>query len=232
MFNGHTDTVSLSSYEAEPLYGLFGTKNGKEAIFGRGCLDMKGGLAVWLAALAATKASGRIPRGDVFVAAVSDEEDASQGSQDDIEAGWSADAAVLPGPIHGAILAAHKGFLWVEVDILGVAAHGFDPASVEDAIMFAGSFLQALEKYQSQLPVDDFLGHGSLHCGFITGGEEPSSYPTKCTITVEYRIVPAKTEESILGDISALLKAIAEQKVGFKYAEGDCLCLSCAGDQA
>ncbi|KAJ5779342.1 hypothetical protein N7457_007062 [Penicillium paradoxum] len=219
MFNGHTDTVSLSSYEKDPLSGSIGTKNGKEVIFGRGCLDMKGGLAAGLAALAATKASGRVPRGDVIVAAVSDEEDASQGTQDVIEAGWRADAAVLPEPTQGAILTAHKGFLWVEVDILGVAAHGSDPAAGEDAILYAGSFLQALEKYQSQLPVDDLLGQGSLHCGLIRGGEEPSSYPGKCTITVEFRTVPAQSEESILGDISALLKEIAQQKPRFKYAE-------------
>ncbi|KAJ5138827.1 Peptidase M20 [Penicillium bovifimosum] len=218
MFNGHTDTVSLSSYETDPLSGSIGTKNGKEVVLGRGCLDMKGGLAAGLAALAAAKASGHVPRGDVIVAAVSDEEDASQGTRDVIEAGWRADAAVLPEPTQGAILTAHKGFVWVEVDILGVAAHGSDPAAGQDAIMYAGPFLQALEDYQSQLPVDDLLGQGSLHCGLIRGGEEPSSYPGKCTITVEFRTVPAQTEESILGDISALLKGIAQQKPHFRYA--------------
>jgi acetylornithine deacetylase/succinyl-diaminopimelate desuccinylase-like protein len=47
----------------------------------------------------------------------------------------------------------------------------------------------------------------------------PSSYPGKCTVTVEFRTVPAQTKQSILGDISALLKEIAEQKSGFKYSE-------------
>jgi diaminopropionate ammonia-lyase family len=219
MFNGHTDTVSLSSYETDPLSGSIGSKDGKEVIFGRGCLDMKGGLATGLAALAATKASGRVPRGNVIVAAVSDEEDASQGTQDVIEAGWRADAAVLLEPTQEAILTAHKGFVWVELDILGVAAHGSDPSSGEDAILYAGSFLQALEQYQSHLPVDDLLGQGSLHCGLIRGGEEPSSYPGKCTITVEFRTVPVQTEESILADMSALLEGIGRKNPRFKYAE-------------
>ncbi|CAI7569680.1 unnamed protein product [Penicillium glandicola] len=209
MFNGHTDTVSLSSYEADPLSGSIGTKNGKEIVFGRGCLDMKGGLAAGLAALAATKASGRVPRGDVIVAAVSDEEDASQGTQDIIEAGWRADAAVLPEPTQGVIFTAHKGFMWVEVDILGVAAHGSDPASGEDAILYAGSFLQALEKYQCQLPVDDLLGQASLHCGLIRGGEEPSSYPDNG--------VPHCPSPN--GRVHPMLKEIAQQKPRFKYAE-------------
>lgn len=219
MFNGHTDTVSLSSYEKDPLSGSIGTKNGKQVVFGRGCLDMKGGLAAGLAALSATKASGRIPRGDIIVAAVSDEEDASQGTQNIIEAGWRADAAVLPEPTQGAILTAHKGFIWIEVDILGVAAHGSDPSSGVDAILSAGSFLQALDQYQSRLPVDDTLGQGSLHCGLIRGGEEPTSYPAQCTITIEFRTVPVQTEECLLAEMSALLEGVAQKNPRFKYAQ-------------
>ncbi|CAI7656891.1 unnamed protein product [Penicillium bialowiezense] len=218
MFNGHTDTVSLTTYETDPLSGSIGTKDGKEVVFGRGCLDMKGGLAAGLAALAATKASSRAPRGDVIVAAVSDEEDKSQGTQDVIEAGWRADGAVFPEPTQGAILTAHKGFIWIEVEILGVAAHGSDPSSGEDAILHAGAFLQALEQYQSQLPIDDLLGQGSLHCGIIRGGEEPSSYPSSCTITIEFRTVPAQTEETLVADMSALLQDIAQKNPRFKYA--------------
>ncbi|CAG8216996.1 unnamed protein product [Penicillium olsonii] len=219
MFNGHTDTVSLSTYESDPLSGSIGHKDGKEVIFGRGCLDMKGGLAAGLAALAATKATGRVPRGDVIVAAVSDEEDKSQGSQDVIEAGWRADGAVFPEPTQGTIMTAHKGFVWIDIDILGVAAHGSDPSSGQDAILYAGYFLQALEEYQSRLPVDDLLGQGSLHCGLIRGGEEPSSYPSSCTITVEFRTVPLQTEETLLADMNALLENIAQRKPHFKYAE-------------
>ncbi|KAJ5354320.1 Peptidase M20 [Penicillium brevicompactum] len=219
MFNGHTDTVSLTTYETDPLSGSIGMKDGKEVVFGRGCLDMKGGLAAGLAALAATKASGRLPRGDVIVAAVSDEEDNSQGTQDVIEAGWRADGAVFPEPTQGAILTAHKGFIWIDVEILGVAAHGSDPSSGEDAILHAGAFLQALEQYQSQLPVDDLLGQGSLHCGIIRGGEEPSSYPSNCTITIEFRTVPAQTEQTLLTDMAALLRDIAQKNPRFRYAE-------------
>ncbi|KAJ5297497.1 hypothetical protein PENANT_c005G08576 [Penicillium antarcticum] len=219
MFNGHTDTVSLSSYEADPLSGSIQIRDGKEAVLGRGSLDMKGGLAAALAALAATKATGRVPRGDIIIAAVSDEEDASQGTQEVIEAGWRADAAVLPEPTQAGIITTHKGFIWVEVDILGVAEHGSDPSEGEDAILYAGSFLQALEKYQSQLRIDEALGQASLHCGLIRGGEEPSSYPDKCTITVEFRTVPAQTEESILNDMGKLLKSIAEQNARVRYAQ-------------
>ncbi|KAJ5595276.1 uncharacterized protein N7459_001484 [Penicillium hispanicum] len=219
MFNGHIDTVSLSSYDKaeDPISGKLGVKNGQQVVFGRGSLDMKGGLAAALAALAKVKASGQVPRGDIIVAAVSDEEDASQGTQDILAAGWRADAAVVPEPTMGAIATAHKGFVWVEITMLGVAAHGSDPASGVDAIFHAGWFLRALEQYQ--LPVDDLLGQASMHCGLIRGGEEPSSYPGKCTITIEFRTIPSQTEESILSDLRTMLQNIAQDNSDFRYEE-------------
>ncbi|KAB8246030.1 hypothetical protein BDV35DRAFT_380895 [Aspergillus flavus] len=219
MFNGHIDTVSLSSYEKDPLSGTLGEKDGRQVVLGRGSLDMKGGLAAALAAVSAAKASGNILRGDVIVAAVSDEEDASQGTRDLLAAGWRADAAVVPEPTMGKVVTAHKGFLWVEIDILGVAAHGSNPAAGQDAILDAGWFLRALEQYQQQLPVDDVLGPASLHCGLIQGGEEPSSYPAKCTITVEFRTIPCQTQESILSDLKNLLKGIVQENPKFRYSE-------------
>ncbi|OKL56038.1 hypothetical protein UA08_08709 [Talaromyces atroroseus] len=219
MFNGHIDTVSLCSYEKDPLSGKLGEKNGRPVIFGRGSLDMKGGLAAALASISTTIADGCIPRGEIIVAAVADEEDTSQGTQDILAAGWRADAAVIPEPTNAAIVTAHKGFLWVELDILGVAAHGSLPSEGVDAILHAGSFLHALEVYQKQPPTDQILGQASLHCGLISGGEEPSSYPTKCTITVEFRTVPSQTEESILHDLGVILEGIAREKPEFRYTQ-------------
>lgn len=219
MFNGHTDTVSLSSYEGDALSGALAERNGRQVVLGRGTIDMKGGLAAALAAVASVKASGQTLRGDVIVTAVSDEEDASQGTRDVIAAGWRADAAVVAEPTMGEIITAHKGFVWIEVDILGVAAHGSDPTQGRDAILSAGWFLRALEEYQARLPVDEMLGQASLHCGLIQGGEEPSSYPSKCTVTVEFRTVPCQTEMSIVYDLKTLLEDIARQKPDFHYAE-------------
>jgi len=220
MLNGHIDTVSLNSYEREPLSGHMVEKDGRLAIYGRGALDMKSGLAAEMAALAAIKNNKTtILRGDIIFAAVSDEEDASQGTQDLIAAGWRADGAIIPEPTNRDLIIAHKGFVWVEVDILGTAAHGSDPASGVDAILQAGWFLTALEEYQKQLPVDEIIGPSSLHCSLINGGEEPSSYPAKCTVTIELRTIPVQTDDSILRDIGSLLCTIAASKPTFRYRE-------------
>lgn len=219
MLNGHIDTVSLASYDNGPLSGHLAEKKGRPAIFGRGSLDMKGGIAAALSALTVIKTLSHSLRGDVILAAVSDEEDASQGTRDLIEAGWKAEGAIIPEPTMCAIIPAHKGFLWVEIDILGVAGHGSNPATGVDSILLAGKFLNSLEGYQRQLPIDDVLGPASLHCGLIKGGEEPSSYPAKCTITVEFRTIPGQTDKSILQDMQVLLSGISKDTPDFEYAE-------------
>jgi diaminopropionate ammonia-lyase family len=217
MLNGHVDTVSLSTYEGDALTGHLGMKDGKEVVFGRGTLDMKGGLAAGLSALLVARE--RRLAGDVMVAAVADEEDASQGTIDVIASGWRADAAVVVEPTNLAIAHAHKGFVWVEVEVLGRAAHGSQPADGVDAILNMGLLLQALREYQAQLPVDPVLGPASLHCGLIQGGEEVSSYPASCRLTLEYRTVPAQTNEAILAELGKLLERLAQEHGEFQYRE-------------
>lgn len=219
MFNGHVDTVSLSAYEDDPLSGILGIKHDKQVVFGRGCLDMKGGIAAALVAMSAIKAGGHGHRGDIIVAAVCDEEYESQGTQDLINAGWRADAAVIGEPTMNALVTAHKGVVWVEIDVLGVAAHGSDPSKGQDAIIHMGWLLSDLEEYQLTLPVDDVLGQATMHCGLIRGGEEMSSYPGRCTVTLEFRSIPAQSDESILNDVKALLQRVSLKNPPFKYDE-------------
>ncbi|RPH48812.1 MAG: M20/M25/M40 family metallo-hydrolase [Desulfobacteraceae bacterium] len=69
---GHADVVTTSFQEwAHPP---FEAKNIDGYIWGRGALDMKGGLAMMLSALLRTKAGNFIPAGDIVLAVVSDEE--------------------------------------------------------------------------------------------------------------------------------------------------------------
>ncbi|KAH6639986.1 diaminopropionate ammonia-lyase [Truncatella angustata] len=212
MLNAHTDTVSLAAYTTDPLSGNLTEKNGLPAVVGRGSLDMKAGLAAAMVAL--SNAKKRRVHGTVLLAAVADEEDSSRGTSEILAAGWRADGAVGTG---------HKGFLWVEVEITGVAAHGSRADVGVDAILNAGSFLNSFKTYAADLPTDDFLGQASAHCGLVEGGEELSSYPASCRVKIEFRTIPGQRSEGILQDITAMLEELATSDQMFTYKKPNLL---------
>lgn len=215
MFNGHIDTVTNAGYEGEPLSGAI--ENGN--VQGRGSADMKAGIAASMVAMSRAKHANL--RGDMILAAVADEENLSIGTEQVLKAGWHADGAVVPEPSLMDITLSHKGFVWLEVDILGTASHGSRPNLGVDAIARAGHFLVELDRHSQKLLQGKLhpsvRSTGSIHASLITGGEEPSSYPAKCIITIERRTVPGETAETVKQEIRAILSSISSRVQGFKY---------------
>src|SRR5205807_6523924 len=84
-------------------------------------------------------------RGDVIVTAVSDEEYASIGTSSVVKR-CRADAAIVTEPTELDIYIAHKGFVWLEVETMGTAAHGSRPDLGVDAIVKMGKVLTDLEE--------------------------------------------------------------------------------------
>lgn len=69
---GHVDVVTTANQEW--THGPFSGDIADNCVWGRGALDMKGGVAMMLAALLRLRARGEAPPGDVIFAAVCDEE--------------------------------------------------------------------------------------------------------------------------------------------------------------
>ncbi|GHH29067.1 ArgE/DapE family deacylase [Lentzea cavernae] len=201
MLNGHVDTVGLAGYDGDPLAPV--VEDGK--MYGRGTFDMKGGIAAMI--VAAARATERPLRGDVIVACVADEEHGSFGTEEVLRH-FTADAAIVTEPSHLEVTLAHKGFVWFEVEIGGRAAHGSRPELGIDAIAKAGHFLVALEQLGTDLangPGHPLLGTGTVHASLISGGEEASTYPSACKITLERRTVPGESPQQAEDELRAVL---------------------------
>jgi acetylornithine deacetylase len=212
MLNGHLDTVTLAGYDGDPLQPVL--RDG--AVHGRGAFDMKSGIAAMLVAAARATRPGL--RGDVLVACVADEEFASAGTEEVLEH-FTADGAVVVEPSHLEVTTAHKGFVWLEVQVHGVAAHGSRPELGVDAIAKAGHVLVAIEDWGRRLaagPAHPQLGAGSVHASLVSGGEEASSYPALCTITIERRTVPGETAVVVESELAGLLDRLTEQVPDFR----------------
>ena len=213
MLNGHIDTVTIASYDGDGLKPI--RKDGN--VYGRGTFDMKGGLAAQM--IAAHRAVQRGIKGQVIVAAVSDEEHGNIGTQDVLEH-FTADVGIVAEPTMLGLTVAHKGFVWFELTINGVAAHGSRHDLGIDAISKAGYALVALDKYGAELtsrPHVKYLETPSVHASIIKGGEELSSYPAQCTISIERRTVPGETPAGVRAELVAILDEVAATTKDFSY---------------
>lgn len=211
---GHLDTVGHGSM-VDPL----APRIDGDRLYGRGAYDMKAGLA---AALIATREIARSDSGiEVVLAAVADEEHASLGVQRVLDAlgpDFAADAAVVTEPTEMEIGVAHKGFAWTEIEVQGVAAHGSRPHLGVDAIVKTGPLLVAIERLGQSLGdrTHPLLGPGTVHAGVIEGGQEPSTIPERCRLTVERRTLPGETPSDIEREIADLLASCAAADGDFR----------------
>lgn len=210
ILNGHMDTVGAGEM---PKPHAPTVKDGR--LYGRGAYDMKGGLAACM--WAAAEARKRGLRGDVIVQAVADEEYASVGTAA-IAPRFEAEGAIVAEFTELKVILAHKGFVWLEVETAGKAAHGSRPDLGVDAIIKMGHVLAAIERLQGKLrqkTVHPLLGSGSIHASLIKGGRELSSYPDQCVLWVERRTIPGETPESVEAELTRILDTLRSEDASF-----------------
>lgn len=207
LLNGHLDTVGVEGMTVPPFAGE--VRDGR--LVGRGACDMKGGVGALLAAAAAL---ARDPScGELIVVLTADEERASLGMQAVVESDLRAEAAVVCEPTSLAVAPAHKGFIWVELEFRGRAAHGSRPREGVDAIRHAGAFLQALDGWEAELEArgaHPLLGHGTVHAGTIEGGSAPSVYPARCKVTLERRTLPGESAGQVMDEVAGVVERVRE----------------------
>ncbi|MBV9583171.1 MAG: M20/M25/M40 family metallo-hydrolase [Chloroflexi bacterium] len=197
----HLDTVGYQGMHDALIPRIDGDR-----LYGRGAYDMKAGLA---AALICCRDAARArTSGEVVVAAVADEEHSSVGIVEALRH-ITADGAIVTEPTELAVVTAHKGFVWIEIEVMGKAAHGSRPQLGVDAILKTGPVLVAIDQLNRSLNASDHprLGTGSVHASVIAGGIGESTIPDQCRLTLERRTLPGDTAQSVQREIDELLDA-------------------------
>jgi acetylornithine deacetylase len=200
MLNAHMDTVGAGGM-AEAFKPV--VKDGR--VYGRGAYDMKGSLAAIM--IVAREARELGLKGDLIVTALADEEVASIGTSSVLQR-READAAIVTEPTELRLCLAHKGFVWIEVETVGVAAHGSRPDLGVDAVARMGRILSGVVELDNRLRAGrghPLLGTGSIHASQIEGGQEWSTYPARCVVKLERRTIPGEDGRSALAEIEELI---------------------------
>ena len=197
---GHLDTVPLADNVPSRVDG--------DRMFGCGTSDMKAALAVMLR-LAADPALSAA-RDLTFVFYDGEEVEAARNGLLRIQRtnpGWlAADLAVLMEPTDGFVEAGCQGTLRATVTTTGRRAHSARSWLGENAVHKAGSVLERLDAYAARRVVIDGCEYREgLQAVRIEGGIAGNVVPDSCTITLNLRFAPDRSEQQAADHVREVL---------------------------
>ncbi|NDL59754.1 succinyl-diaminopimelate desuccinylase [Phytoactinopolyspora mesophila] len=197
---GHLDTV--------PVAGNLPVTRDGEFLWGRGTVDMKGGVAVMLRLAAHIPE----PRRDVTYVFYDNEEVAADlnglgrisRNRPELLRG---DFAVLMEPTAAAVEGGCNGTLRVEVTVRGTAAHSARWWKGSNAIHDVAPVLERLRAYvPAEVEVDGLVYREGLNAVGIEGGIAGNVIPDRCVVAVNYRFAPDKSEQQALAHVSEVFE--------------------------
>ncbi|MFI8101896.1 succinyl-diaminopimelate desuccinylase [Streptomyces sp. NPDC086023] len=193
---GHLDTVPIADNVPSRL-----DENG--VLWGCGTTDMKSGVAIQLR-IAATVPE---PNRDLTFVFYDNEEVAAHlnglGHIAEAHPDWLAgDFAVLLEPSNAQVEGGCQGTLRVLLKTRGERAHSARSWMGSNAIHAAGPILARLAAYEPRRPLIDGLEyHEGLNAVRIEGGVATNVIPDACTVTVNFRYAPDRTQEEALAHV-------------------------------
>ena len=150
ILNGHMDVVTEEPMPWTKCKPFESVVEG-DRIYGRGTADMKGGLACALTAVRMLKDQGFIPRGDICIESVVDEEYASSaGSISARLMGRNADFAVILEPTGLNICPACLGSVVLKAYMQGIAGMPYTGETVVNPVYMLGEFISIIREYEKK----------------------------------------------------------------------------------
>lgn len=208
LLNGHMDTVPPSSAMRFPPFDAT-IHEGK--LWGRGAVDMKGGVAAMACALVALHLAGIPIRRTVTFTAVACEEQGNRGTAALMREGLPAAWAVVGEPTDLDLVIAHKGVDRYQVIVEGRAAHESLPERGLNAITQAARIITALDDTLipwARQQTHPLLGPSTYNIGTIHGGISRNTVPDRCVFQIAKRWLPGDSPQAIRAEIESAIRAV------------------------
>lgn len=213
--SGHLDTVPASDeWTLPPTTPVL--RNGR--LYGLGATDMKGGVAMLLAAFCrvarAVESGCRLQRGLALLLSAA-EETRLRGAQTLREAGLVDNVTflIIGEPTNAELGIGSMGGVLTRVTFEGQEAHAATPAEGINAILACARFLLAMEQQVETLPVykhsDDLTLRATLNVGTIAGGRATNIVAGQCHADLDMRCASQVQEDSYFGALAELAEKAA-----------------------
>jgi len=210
VLEAHMDTVKVDNMTIDPF--LPKIKEGK--MFGRGACDDKGSLAAMLLAMKLLKQKNIPLKGDVYLAAVVDEEHKYRGVLHFLNQGFKFDAGIVGEPTDLDIIIAHRGCLRWRIISKGVPVHSSEPEKGENAIYLMSEVIDALQKRLIPLcrkKSHPLVGSPTFSVNIIQGGTQINIVPDRCFIEIDRRMIPGENDQDVLKEVDELLDELRKE---------------------
>jgi acetylornithine deacetylase/succinyl-diaminopimelate desuccinylase family protein len=210
LFNGHMDVQPPGhQWSRDPFAAVVEGRR----LYGQGAMDMKAGLTAIVFAVDSLQRAGRRLAGDVVVTAVADEVCGGHlGTGHLVAEGLvRADMAVVCEPTGDTVRVAHRGALWLEIEVAGKSAHGGRPWLGVNAVSKAARIVAAIE--DELVPslkdrIHPLLPAPTINIGMIEGGTKVNLVADRAVIRVDRRMVPGEDADAAEAEIANLCAAL------------------------
>ena len=219
MLCGHTDTVP--AYDMKDAFSprVTETPDGKDRIiYGRGACDMKGALAAMMSAMVAIKNSGNKLSSDLYFAALADEEDMGIGVEKLVRDGPVCSAAIVGEPTGMNVALGHKGLEWIKIAVRGKKVHGGNMDAGVNAVVMASKLIDHISSIYYPVLRErrhDILGHATINVGVVKGGDQPSTVPDYCEISLDRRYIPGESREQVYRELDEIFGLLKQENPDF-----------------
>ena len=227
LLNGHIDVVppgDLAAWTTPPWRAS--CREGR--LYGRGAVDMKGGLCCALFAAKAVRDAGVALRGRLSVTSVVGEEDGGTGTLATLLRGHAANGAVVVEPTRLSVVPAQAGSLMFRLVVPGHAAHACAREEGVSAVEKFVPLLAALRELEAQRcgvvagpaavagdPGDAlFAGHRlpwPIEVGTVRAGDWASSVPETLVAEGRYGVAIGERPDDARRALEAALARAAAQ---------------------
>jgi len=219
LFNGHLDTHPRPPVEGE--HGLFSGDVADGYVYGVGASNMKSGDTCALFAMGLLKELGFTPKGTVNYSLVVDEQNGGlKGAK------WLLDQGYLKGDFGISMDVSDKK---LGVEIGGIADYSItyrsQPAPSHrkhpntDALTKAFRAINAILKFREEFikPSPHSKLVPNMTVSSLHAGHAANTYADTATFTLDCRIIPPKTTESVEAQLAAILDGLMDQYESMNY---------------
>lgn len=208
---GHVDVVGADPDREAWRHDPFSAIIEDGCVYGRGSVDMKGGIATMIMAVEAVRNAGITLAGDVFVGTVVNEETGSMGMLSLADRGYHADAGIMTEPTNLQLSLLCRGIVWGRITVQGKAGHieiaqpHWSQGGAVNAFRKALKVVRALDDLNEEWQTRPDRGHPLLprpcqvNVSIVQAGQHPSSWAEQCVLTVDAQYLPSERDDIGLG---------------------------------